>query len=94
MNVARLTIGFRLRGCASLKDKRRRLAKLRDKFGRQTGLAVCESDYADDLRRSEWGFVACASDARIVEQTLAEVERYVALAVDGEVVSMQRTWLN
>ena len=93
MKAAKLEVSFVLHGCRSLKDKRRRLHKLRDKFGRQTAVAVCEADYADDLRRSVWAFVACAGDAVVVEQILADVERYVLQSIDAEVTDLSRHWL-
>lgn len=91
--VAKLEIDFHITGARSLKDKRQRLARLRDKFGRQTALAVCESDFQDSLQRAQWTFVSCASSAQIVEQSLAEVERYVSLSVDAEIIDMRRSWL-
>ncbi len=94
MAVAQLTVDFHLPGCRSLKDKRRRVAKLRDKFGKQTGVAVFESAHADDLSRSQWTFVAAASSATVVTQALADVERYVTTAVDGEVLDLKRDWMN
>lgn len=93
MAVAQLTVQFHLSGCRSLKDKRRRLAKLRDKFGRQSGMAVAESGLADSLNGAQWMFVACASDARVVDQMLAEVRTYVTTSVDAEVTDVQRNWL-
>ena len=93
MKIAKLEVRFLLHGCRSLKEKRQRLGKLRDKFGRMPGLAVCESGYPDDLRQSEWSFAACAGSGMVVEQTLAEVERYVAQSIDAEVTSFSRQWL-
>lgn len=93
MKIAKLEVKFLLHGCRSLKEKRQRLHKLRDKFGRMPGLAVCESSHADDLRQGEWSFVACAGSGTVVEQTLAEVERYVAQSIDAEITSFDREWL-
>ena len=93
MRVGLLRAGFYLHGCGSLKDKRHRLSRLRDKFGRQTALAVCESNHADNLRRAEWTFVASASSDVVVQQALTEVENYLASALDAEVVCLQREWL-
>ncbi len=76
-----------------MKEKRQRLAKLRDKFGKQNALAVCESNYADELRQAEWTFVAAAGSGPVVEQILAEVERYLTTSLDAEVVSLEREWL-
>lgn len=93
MRVGLLRAGFYLHGCASLKEKRQRLGRLRDKFGKQTGLAVCESKHADELRRGEWTFVACATSDVVVQQTLTDVERYLTTSVDAEVVNVEREWL-
>ena len=93
MRVAQLTVDFHLHACRSLKEKRSRLGRLRDKFGRQTNLAVTESDQQDNHQHAQWSFVCAASDPQIVEQTLADVERYVAQSLDAEVVGLKRTWL-
>lgn len=93
MKAAVLRVQFYLHGCRSLKEKRRRLSGLRDKFGKQTSIAVCESGAADEHQRAQWSFVACAGTAAVVEQALAEVERYIVSSVDGEVVGMDQEWL-
>ena len=93
MKLAKLTVDLRLHGCRSLKDKRQRLRKLKDKFGKNTTLAVCESDYQDSHQLGQWTFVSCGGSATVIEQTLSEVEQYVAYSVDAEVVGLQRTWL-
>ena len=94
MRVAVLKAGFYLHGCASLKDKRRRLSKLRDKFGKQTNLAVCESNYADVHQRGEWSFVATADSDVVVQQTLSDVERYLGMSLDAKLVDVDLRWLN
>lgn len=94
MKISVLRVLFHLHGCRSLKEKRQRLGRLRDKFGKQTALAVCESNFADAHQQSEWSFLAGASNAVVVEQTLADVERYVISQVDAEVVDLERKWLS
>ena len=93
MRVALLRAGFYLHGCGSLKEKRQRLSRLRDKFGKQTALAVCESNHADEHKRGEWTFVASASSHTVVQQALSDVERYLSTSLDAEVVSVEREWL-
>lgn len=88
-----LQLDFYFGGCRSLKEKRRRLKGLRDRLGRMVNVAVCESGHQDSHQRSEWSVVAAAADAVVVEQILAEVERTVQLAVDGELVGTRREWL-
>ena len=94
MRVGVLRASFYLHGCNSLKEKRQRLGRLRDKFGKQTGLAVCESGNVDDLRRGEWSFVAAAGSDVVVQQALSEVETYLSTSVDAEVIDLQREWLS
>ena len=90
MHIGVLALDFHLAGCGSLKEKRRRLARLRDRFGRTTNLAVCESAYQDSHRRARWSVVAVAGDARVVERSLAEVEQWAARSVDATIVDVNR----
>ena len=93
MFLLRLTVDFHLHGCRSLKDKRKRLSRLRDKFGQKTHIAVCESDYADSHSRSQWSFVLVASAGKVVEQAASEIELYLASSIDAEITHMERQWL-
>ena len=90
MHIGVLALDFHLAGCRSLKEKRRRLARLRDKFGRVANLAVCESAFQDSHRRSRWSVVAVAGDAKVVAASLAEVERWAAESVDATLVDVGR----
>lgn len=90
MHIGVLDLDFHLAGCASLKEKRRRLSRLRDKFGRVSNLAVCESDFQDSHQRARWSVVAVAGDAVVVEQSLASVERWAAESVDATIVGVDR----
>ena len=93
MKIGHLQAEFYLHGCDSLKEKRQRLGRLRDKFGKQSAVAVCESDFADDLRRAQWSFVACSSSAVVVQQIFSDVETYLTSSVDAEVLNLDREWL-
>ncbi|MXY57792.1 MAG: DUF503 domain-containing protein [Gammaproteobacteria bacterium] len=90
MHIGLLDLDFHLAGCRSLKEKRRRLARLRGKFGRVTNLAVCESAFQDSHRRARWSVIAVAGDARVVERSLTEVERWVSQSVDATLVDVDR----
>ncbi|MCY3813247.1 MAG: DUF503 family protein [Gammaproteobacteria bacterium] len=93
MHIGVLDLDFHLPGCASLKEKRRRLARLRDKFGRVSNLAICESDHQDSRQRARWSVIAVAADAVVVEQSLANVERWAAESVDATIVGVDRELL-
>jgi len=90
MHIGVLTVSFALPGCRSLKEKRQRLGGLRERFGRYTNLAVCESDLADQHDRAEWSFVAAARSVALVDQTLADVEQRILETTDAEVVRFSR----
>ena len=91
--IRTLTAKIMLHGCTSLKQKRGALGGLRDRFGKRTGLAVCESDCHDNLQQAEWTFVAAAGSAEVVQQMLAEVETYLATEIDGELLAAQGEWV-
>ena len=88
MHIKQLTLEFRLSGCRSLKEKRQRLGRLRDKFGRFPNLAVCEAGFQDSLQRARWSFVAVGSSGRIVEKTLMDLERNILNSIDAELVGV------
>ena len=88
-----LRVDLHFGGCRSLKEKRKRLKGLRERLGRATNVAVCESGGQDAHRRSEWSIIVAAADVVVVERTLAEVERAVQLSVDGALLGVRREWL-
>ena len=93
MHIAILTLRFHLEGCASLKEKRQRLSGLRDRFGRQPSVAVCESDEPDAWQRAEWSFVVVAGTRAIVDRQVAEIETFVAESVDARVSGRELEYL-
>ncbi len=93
MTLGMLIVELYLPGCHSLKEKRRRLLGLRDRFGKQTNVAVCESDFQDEHQRAEWSFVAASADRKVAEQTLRKIENHIESNVDAVVVDLQRDWL-
>jgi hypothetical protein len=93
MHLAILTLRFHLEGCASLKEKRQRLGGLRDRFGRQPNVAVCESGDQDALQRAEWSFVVAAGTRAIVDRTVAEIETFVAETLDARVSGRELQYL-
>lgn len=87
-----LTVDFHLDGCRSLKERRSRLGGLRDRFGRNPRLALCETP-GDDPTHSRWTFVAVAGDRRGLDALLGEVERDLESRVDAVVVDIVREHL-
>lgn len=93
MLIGLLRVSFVLPGCRSLKEKRQRLGGLRERFGRQVNVAVCESNFQDIHDRAEWSFVAVALTSRLVEQTLSDIEQRIVETVDANVAEFARELL-
>jgi uncharacterized protein YlxP (DUF503 family) len=90
VNVSLLTINFHLGGCRSLKEKRQRLKGIRERFGKSTGVAVCESDFQDSHQRAQWSFVAAAGSSDVVARSLDEIIRGLELSVDAQLIDVQQ----
>jgi hypothetical protein len=90
MQIGVLRVSFALPGCRSLKEKRQRLGGLRERFGKQVNVAVCESDFQDVHDRAEWTFVAAALTGKLIDQTLTEIENRIIETVDATVSGIDR----
>jgi uncharacterized protein len=90
MQIGVLRVSFALPGCRSLKEKRQRLGGLRERFGKQVNVAVCESDFQDMHDRAEWTFVAAALTGKLIDQTLTEIENRIIETVDATVSGIDR----
>lgn len=73
-----------------MKEKRSRLGGIRERFGRNTQVAVCESDHQDVHDLSAFAFVVTATSASVIEQILSEIDTDLPNRIDGEVISIQR----
>lgn len=93
MFIAILTLSLHLPGCSSLKEKRQRVAGLRDKFGRQPQIAVCESGHNDTWQSSEWSFVLAGTDKRQLTQLLDQIENHAEQNLDAVINTSEREWL-
>jgi len=90
VNVRLLIVDFRLGGCRSLKEKRQRLKGLRERFGKATNVAVCESAFQDVLQRAQWSFVATAASGDVAERALSDILQSLQFSVDAELIGVQQ----
>ncbi len=93
LKIARLTITFQLPGSSSLKDKRRRLRPLKDKFGSRANMAVSETGYHDQWGRSEWQFIVIGDSSRLIEADCSKIEEFCH-QLDSYVVAIEREYLH
>jgi len=90
MKIGVLTIEFRLIGCRSLKEKRKRMGGLHNRFGRYPDLAVCESGYRNHHRMACWSFITAHLDGREIDRRFASLEEKIPLSVDARVIDIHR----
>ena len=83
MEIVLMVVEFHLAGCRTLKEKRHRLSGIRDRFGKESNVAVCESDYHDLLHQAQWSFVVIGLSRRKVDQTLAGIELFLQTGIDA-----------
>jgi uncharacterized protein YlxP (DUF503 family) len=93
MFIAILEMEFQLHGCRSLKEKRQRLSGLREKFGRQPQVAVCESDYQDQWQASQWTFAVTSTDKRQISQILSQIQTHAEQNLDAVISRNRVEWL-
>ncbi len=92
--ILRLTIEFQLPACHSLKDKRRRLGGLREKFGSKPNIAVTESAWHDIHDRARWTFVIVGENQRVIESLQEQIQTYASQSVDALVTHSSREYLH
>lgn len=93
MKIGILTIHLRLHGCQSLKEKRHRISGLRDRFGKASTIAVCESGHQDSKTLAELSFVGVASDKKPAQAALNQILSFCHEFVDAEVLADEWLWL-
>lgn len=89
MVIVMMVVDFHLSGCHSLKEKRHRMSGIRDRFGKQSNVAVCESAYHDLHQQAQWSFVAIGVDHKKVDQTLASIELFLRTGIDAMITRIE-----
>ncbi|MCL6417085.1 DUF503 domain-containing protein [Aestuariirhabdus sp. Z084] len=92
MQIAVLVLDFHLPGCRSLKEKRQRLGGLRDRVGKQSQLAVAESDKADLHQQAQWTVLILGSTRAQVMQRMEQVLNGLQ-DYDAVLCNQQLEWL-
>ena len=94
VHVAAFEVGIHIPGSQSLKDRRQVvrsvLAVARERFH----VSAAEVGGQDTWQRATLGFAVVASEARIVEETIDELERYLWSRPELEVLTAEVRWLD
>ncbi|MBY4678657.1 DUF503 domain-containing protein [Marinobacterium arenosum] len=90
MVIMLMEVEFHLSGCRSLKEKRHRLLGIRDRFGKRSDIALCESGYRDLHQRAQWSFVVLGMERKQVLQALSQIEEYLCSGLDAVITRLER----
>ena len=77
----------------SLKEKRKRLKRLRDRLGTRYNVAFSELEFQDKWQRSRIGVVTLNSGKQIIEKTFNQILKDVEENIDGEIVDINLSYL-
>lgn len=86
-------VEIRIPASQSLKDRRQVVRSLLDGARQRFGVSAAEVGGQDTWQRAELGFAVVASSARIAEETVDELDRFLWARPDIEVVDAEVTWL-
>ncbi|HEV8295916.1 MAG TPA: DUF503 domain-containing protein [Acidimicrobiales bacterium] len=93
MHVLAMAIELHLPTCRSLKAKRAVLRPLLDGMRARFPVAVAETDHQDTWQRAAIGVAAVSGSAKVVQEVVDEVERFVWSFPDLHVLEVRRHWL-
>lgn len=71
----------------SLKEKRKRLSSLKDRFKNRYNIAFSEFDYQNKWQRSKIGMVTLNTQKRVVEKLFHKIILEVEENIDGEIIN-------
>ncbi|MBN1222222.1 MAG: DUF503 domain-containing protein [Candidatus Aminicenantes bacterium] len=89
MIIGFLSLEIYLPYCHSLKEKRKRLARIKDRLRKKYNVACAELDYHDKWQRSTIGFVSLNNQKKMVEKIFRALEAETQDLIDGEITRIE-----
>jgi uncharacterized protein YlxP (DUF503 family) len=89
MVIGLLSIEIFLPFSHSLKEKRKVLNALRDRFGKKYNIAIAELDFQDKWQRAKLGILTLNSQKRVVDQVLRKVLEETERSLEGEILQSE-----
>ena len=93
MHAVAFRVDIRIPAAGSLKDRRQVVRSLLDGARHRFGVSAAEVGGQDTWQRASLGFAIVASEARLVEETLDALDRFLWGRPDIEVLDAETTWL-
>jgi len=76
MKMGVIQLHFRLPGCASLKEKRRRIKPLLSRLHKEFNVSVAELDFQDAWQETLIGCALICNDTAIIQKTFEKIKTY------------------
>ncbi len=93
MHVVAFEVELRIPMSQSLKDRRQVVRSILDGARRRFGVSAAEVGGQDTWQRATLGFAVVASEARIAEDTVAALDRFLWSHPEIEIVDAHTRWL-
>ena len=93
MHAVALEVEIRIPEARSLKDRRQVVRSLLDVARRRFGVSAAEVGGQDTWQRATLGFAVVTSEARLAEEVLDAIDRYLWSRPEIEVLDGQTHWL-
>lgn len=77
----------------SLKEKRKRLKRLKDRLKAHHNVAVSELAYQDKWQRSQLGMVTLNNRKQVIEKTFNQIIKEIEESIDGEIINIGISYL-
>ncbi len=87
MIVGLLTLDIHLPYSHSLKEKRKRMLRIKDRLKNKYNVAFAELDFQDKWQRTRIGIVTLNSQKKIIEQMFQKITLEFQELIDGEILS-------
>lgn len=94
MHVVGFEVEIRIPGSHSLKDRRQVVRSVLDGARQRFGVSVAEVGGQDTWQRATLGFAVVASEARLAEEVVDQLDRFLWSRPEIEIVDARTTWLD
>lgn len=89
MVIGFLFLDIYLPCCHSLKEKRKRLQSIRDRFKNKHNVAFAELEYQNKWQRTRIGMVTLNTEKKVVESLFHKIIQESEDTIDGEIIDYQ-----
>ena len=86
MVIGFLYLEIHLPYCHSLKEKRKRLNSIKDRFKKKYNIALAELDYQDKWQRTKIGIVTINNQKKVIGNLFQRLMTEVEENIDGEII--------